>query len=156
MASSHAFESFRDLLLRHRGRTGLTQRELADRIGVNRRSVQEWENGSNYPGADRLEALIRALVVSGGLSAGHKAEEAQALWPAVQRDSPGTHAPFDQAWFAKLLAQRDTPAAAAAGRAEAVNPAMPRVPLSQAPWSAARTGARRPTQPASWAAPTSC
>jgi hypothetical protein len=28
MSSSQASESFRDLLLRHRGRTGLTQRQL--------------------------------------------------------------------------------------------------------------------------------
>jgi helix-turn-helix protein len=31
------------LLLRHRGRSGLTQCELADRLGIHRRSVQEWE-----------------------------------------------------------------------------------------------------------------
>jgi len=74
MANSQAAESFRDLLLRSRGRSGLTQRELADRVGVNRRSVQEWENGATYPGADRLEALIRVLLAAGGLSAGREAE----------------------------------------------------------------------------------
>jgi DNA-binding XRE family transcriptional regulator len=40
-------ESFEGLLLRHRGRTGLTQRQRADLVGVNRRSVQDWENGPN-------------------------------------------------------------------------------------------------------------
>ena len=33
MDTSRAAESFRDLLLRHRGRTGLTQLELARRVG---------------------------------------------------------------------------------------------------------------------------
>ena len=36
MDTSPAPESFRDLLLRHSGRTGLTQRELAHRTGANR------------------------------------------------------------------------------------------------------------------------
>ena len=41
-------ESFQGLLLRHRGRTRLTQRQLATRAGVSRRSVQDWEAGLNY------------------------------------------------------------------------------------------------------------
>jgi len=57
--TSHVPESFRGLLLRHRGRMGLTQREFAVRTGVSQRSVQDWESGTNYPTAERLEALIR-------------------------------------------------------------------------------------------------
>jgi transcriptional regulator with XRE-family HTH domain len=55
---SEPAEPFRGLLLRHRGRTGLNQRELASRIGVHPRSVQDWESGGNYPTAQRLPALI--------------------------------------------------------------------------------------------------
>jgi transcriptional regulator with XRE-family HTH domain len=108
MLTSRTAETFSDLLLRFRGRSGLTQHQLADRVGVNRRSVQEWENGANYPGADRLEALIRVLLEAHGLEAGHEAGEAQALWAAVQREAPRMHASFDQAWFARLLAEHAT------------------------------------------------
>ena len=52
MDTSHAPESFRGLLLRHRGRTGLTQRDFATRAGVSRNSVQDWESGASHPGAD--------------------------------------------------------------------------------------------------------
>jgi WD40 repeat protein/transcriptional regulator with XRE-family HTH domain len=122
MASSQASESFRDLVLRHRGRSGLTQRQLADRLGIHRRSLQEWENGATYPSAERLEALIRVLLEAHGLTAGQEAAEAQALWVAMRRAAPRTHAPFDPAWFARLLAQRAAPAAAPAA-ARATTPA---------------------------------
>ncbi len=104
--SSQAAESFRDLLVRFRGRSRLTQRELAAHMGVHRRSVQEWEIGVTYPSAERLEALVRVLLHSGGLTAGREEAEAYALWTAVQRDAPHTHAPFDQSWFARLLGDR--------------------------------------------------
>jgi hypothetical protein len=41
MGSSRAAESFRDLPLRHRGRTGLT--ELPDPASANRRTGRDWE-----------------------------------------------------------------------------------------------------------------
>jgi DNA-binding XRE family transcriptional regulator len=62
MDTSHGPESFRGLLLRHRGRTGLIQRDLATRAGVSRNSVQDWESGLSYPTAERLQGLIRALL----------------------------------------------------------------------------------------------
>src|ERR1700694_1913155 len=108
MDSSPAAESFRDLLLRHRGRSGLTQRELANRAGANRRTVQDWEAGVNYPSAELLQALIQALLAAGGLTAGHEAAEAQDLWAAVLRDAPRMHTPFDELWLAMLLRERAT------------------------------------------------
>lgn len=48
MDASHAPESFRGMLLRHGGRTGLVQRDFAARAGVSHRSVQDWESGVNY------------------------------------------------------------------------------------------------------------
>src|SRR5579859_1470204 len=62
MDSAAALETFRGLVLRHRGRTGLTQREFAERVGVHRRSLQEWEAGVTYPTPERLQAFIAALL----------------------------------------------------------------------------------------------
>jgi WD40 repeat protein/transcriptional regulator with XRE-family HTH domain len=99
-------ESFRGLLLRHRGRTGLTQRELAARVGVSIRTLQDWEAGVSYPGAERLQALIAALLSSGGLTEGRAAVEAQELWSTALREAPRLHTPFDPDWFGELLAGR--------------------------------------------------
>src|SRR5437870_2700820 len=60
--ADRAVESFRGLLLQHRGRTGLTQRDLAARVGVSRGSVQDWEAGLNYPDVPHLQALIAAFL----------------------------------------------------------------------------------------------
>src|ERR1700736_2374563 len=76
-------ESFAGLLLRHRGRTGLTQRDLAARLGTTRRSVQDWESGAYYPSAERLQALILVLLESGGLTVGREGVEAHDLWAAA-------------------------------------------------------------------------
>jgi y4mF family transcriptional regulator len=45
-----------------RERRGMTQQELADRIGANRRWVNELENGRNNP---TLERLLRCIDVLG-------------------------------------------------------------------------------------------
>jgi WD40 repeat protein/transcriptional regulator with XRE-family HTH domain len=105
-------ESFRDQLLRYRGRTSLTQREFAERTGVHRRSAQDWETGANYPSAQRLHAIIPVLLDAGGLSAGREAEEAQAMWAAVEREAAHMHTRFDSAWFARLLEARASPTGA--------------------------------------------
>jgi len=70
-------ESFHGLLLRHRGRTGLTQRALAERVGVSVRSLQMWEAGVNYPGVQLLQSLIAALYDAGGLTAGRETAEVE-------------------------------------------------------------------------------
>ena len=59
MDLSHAAESFRGLVLRHRGRTGLTQRELAARLAVDRSTVQDWETGIKYPTARACLHVLR-------------------------------------------------------------------------------------------------
>src|SRR4051812_14488547 len=108
MDVSHESESFRSLLLRHRGRTGLTQRDLAARAGVSLRSVQDWESGATLPTAERLQAILRALLEARGLTSGQETAEARVLWTALERESPRLRAPFDAVWFAGLLAV-DTP-----------------------------------------------
>jgi len=82
METSRAVESFRGLLLRLRGRTGLTQHELAVRMGSSRRTLQDWEAGINHPSAELLKALIQVLLEAGGLTVGRELAEAQALWAA--------------------------------------------------------------------------
>ncbi len=109
MEGSRALESFRGLLLRHRGRTGLIQRDLAARAGVSQSSVQDWESGVNHPAAERLQALIRVLLEAGGLTAGREAAEARELWLAAAQGTSRMHTPFDEAWFASLLGSRAAP-----------------------------------------------
>src|SRR5438270_1781710 len=99
-------ESFAGLLLRYRGRTGLTQRDLAARLGTSRRSIQDWESGAYYPSAERLQALILVLLESGGLTAGREAVEAHELWAATMREAPRMRTPLDEVWLAGLLAER--------------------------------------------------
>jgi len=48
-AADELIERFRGLLLRHRGRIGLTQRQLAERLGVHVRSVQDWGGRPQSP-----------------------------------------------------------------------------------------------------------
>jgi WD40 repeat protein/transcriptional regulator with XRE-family HTH domain len=112
MDLSQAAGSFRSLLLRHRGRTGLVQRELAARAGVSRRSMQDWEAGVALPTAERLQALIRALLEAGSLTTGQETREARELWTAVEREAPRMHTPFDEEWFGELLAAQAPSSAA--------------------------------------------
>src|SRR5262245_11720773 len=90
---------FREQLLRLRGRAGLSQRELAALTGASERAIQTWEAGVNYPGADRLKALIALYVQRGVFSSGRERTEAGALWDAAREESPRLQAPFDPAWF---------------------------------------------------------
>src|SRR5436305_1505654 len=107
----HTPESFHGLLLRHRGRTGLIQRDLAARACVSVRSVQDWEAGVKFPSAERLQVLIGALFAAGSLTTGRETSEARELWTAVEREAPRMHTPFDAEWFAGLLAAAPPPPA---------------------------------------------
>jgi DNA-binding transcriptional regulator YiaG len=53
-------EEFRGLLLRYRGRTRLSQTQLAVRTGVHLRSVQAWESGVSIPATPSARAAKRA------------------------------------------------------------------------------------------------
>ena len=94
-AGDRTEESFQGLLLRHRGRTGLTQRQLSARVGVSRGSVQDWEAGLSYPDAQHLQALIVAFLEAGGLTVGREAVEAETLWDTALRQAPRMQTPFD-------------------------------------------------------------
>jgi WD40 repeat protein/transcriptional regulator with XRE-family HTH domain len=103
-------ESFQGLLLRHRGRTGLTQRQLAARVGVSRASIQDWETGLKYPDVHHLQALVAAFLESGGMTEGAEQSEAESLWDTATREARRVHAPFDGAWWAAMMARHSVAA----------------------------------------------
>ncbi len=91
------------------------------------RTIQGWETGVMYPAAGRLEALIGALLETGGFTTGREQDEAEALWGAVEREAARAHPPFEQGWFATLLAQRAASAQqAASAQRQAVAADQPR------------------------------
>jgi WD40 repeat protein/transcriptional regulator with XRE-family HTH domain len=92
-------ESFQGLLLRHRGRTGLTQRQLAARVGVSRASVQDWETGLSYPDVKHLKELVVVFLHAGGMTPGAEGSEAETLWAAAIRQARRMQTPFDDAWW---------------------------------------------------------
>jgi WD40 repeat protein/transcriptional regulator with XRE-family HTH domain len=108
-AGHHERPDFRGLLLLLRGRAGLSQRELATRLGVSERAVQTWEAGTSYPSAEPLKSLIALYVTHGGFSPGQVAEEAQALWDTARDESSRLLPPFDDRWFATLPTSAPSP-----------------------------------------------
>jgi transcriptional regulator with XRE-family HTH domain len=96
-------ESFQSLALQLRGRTGLTQRQLALQLGMHSRSIQGWESGANYPKSDSLQALLAISLLAGGFTVGREGTEAAALWAAAARQAPRLRTPFDYVWFADLV-----------------------------------------------------
>src|SRR6476646_1504222 len=90
--------AFGQLVLTLRTAIGLTQSGLAERLGVSRRAVAEWEGGLSYPRAERLKQLITLGVQQHAFHAGREAEEIRALWKAAHQK-----ALLDEAWLAALL-----------------------------------------------------
>src|ERR1051326_420956 len=103
----------RMLRLRTRTHTNqkLRQAALAARVGVDTRTLQQWEHAERLPGADSLQRLIRALLVEKIFLPGEERKEARQLWETVRRSydaRPGTYTfypPFDERWFDHLLRQ---------------------------------------------------
>lgn len=115
-------------LLALRTQASLTQAELAHRIGVHRRSIQNWETGDAYPQAEKLQRLIVLYLTYGAFTKGHERAEAHALWSQASGDGAKALAQFDELWFARALATIAAPAPPLA----ATNPAMPSAPTSPA------------------------
>jgi WD40 repeat protein/transcriptional regulator with XRE-family HTH domain len=97
---------FAGLALRFRGRTGLTQREVAARLGIHVRSVQLWESGASHPSPHRLQGLISVFVDAGGFTDGDERDQADALWASAEAESNRLKASFDHTWFTGLLIER--------------------------------------------------
>ncbi|MCH5205264.1 MAG: helix-turn-helix transcriptional regulator [Oscillospiraceae bacterium] len=58
------YEKTGNFIARLRGEQGLTQKALADRIGVTDKAVSKWENGRGFPDVGVLEILSKELGVS--------------------------------------------------------------------------------------------
>src|SRR6266566_4610877 len=91
--------AFGQMMLTLRTTIGLTQAGLADRLGVSRRAVAEWEAGSSYPKAERLKQLVELGVQLQVFAAGREAEEIRALWRAAHQKLL-----LDEDWLHALLA----------------------------------------------------
>jgi WD40 repeat protein/transcriptional regulator with XRE-family HTH domain len=120
------------MMLTLRTNIGLTQAGLADRLGVSRRAVAEWEAGSSYPKAERLKQLIELGVQQQAFPAGREAEEIRALWRAAHQKVL-----LDEAWLHDLVAppvplQLSPPAGTPAAHAASKPAAFPRVDLVEA------------------------
>ena len=56
--------TLREKLIVLRDKAGLSQMELADRLGVSRQAVSRWESGDTTPTMDKLKSLARIYGVS--------------------------------------------------------------------------------------------
>jgi SOS-response transcriptional repressor LexA len=54
----------KDVIKHHRARLKLTEQQLADRIGVSRGSIQQWESGKTAPKRANQEAVALALGIT--------------------------------------------------------------------------------------------
>ncbi len=93
--------AFGQMMLTLRTTIGLTQAGLAERLGVSRRAVAEWEGGSSYPKAERLKLLIELGVQQQAFAAGREAEQIRALWHAAHQKVL-----LDELWLQELLRQQ--------------------------------------------------
>jgi WD40 repeat protein/transcriptional regulator with XRE-family HTH domain len=100
MASTHPDQdrdyAFADRALALRERAGLTQQQLAALLGASRRSIQDWEAGLRYPGAERLKELLAFYLGRGMLLAGQEEREAAELWEAARAHAARHMVPFDR------------------------------------------------------------
>ena len=55
---------FKDKLIKLRKRYSISQTELAQQVGVSRKSIQFYESGERYPRKHTLESLAQVLKVS--------------------------------------------------------------------------------------------
>jgi WD40 repeat protein len=99
-------ERFAGLALRLRGRTGLTQRDIAAALNVHVRSVQLWEAAASHPNVTRLQGLIRLFLEAGAFGDGTEREEAESLWSTAMSESPRLVAEFDGDWFTRMMKDR--------------------------------------------------
>src|SRR5258708_18096933 len=90
--------AFGQSMLTLRTTMGLTQTGLADRLGVSRRAVGEWEAGSSYPKAEHLKQLIELGVQRQAFPIGREAEEIHRLWKAAHQKVL-----LDEQWLSTLL-----------------------------------------------------
>jgi predicted ATPase/transcriptional regulator with XRE-family HTH domain len=89
----------------------LKQTELASRILVDVRAIQQWENGERLPSAQNLKKLLAVFAEEGIFLSQREREEARLLWHSVSQayhQRPGStrvYPPFDEAWFDTVIAE---------------------------------------------------
>src|SRR6266550_2379735 len=77
---------------------GLTQAELAHRLGVSGRAVRQWEAGLSYPKAEHLQHVMTLAVRASAFPPGREPEEIRALWKAAHQKVL-----LDEQWLSTLL-----------------------------------------------------
>ncbi len=107
---SHHYYKLRDFdfaqqLVALRKRAGLTQEDVALRIGLSEKAIRNWEGGSNYPKELNLRKLIEMYLGKNVFASGREQEEARLLWEQLHERTPHHIGPFDEPWFAALLTQ---------------------------------------------------
>src|SRR6266436_2117392 len=96
--------AFGQLMLRLRTSIGLRQAGLAQRLGISRHAVAEWEAGRSYPTADHLKTCIALGVKLQAFASGRRAQEIRALWHAAHQKVL-----LDEPWLQGLLSQPPSP-----------------------------------------------
>jgi predicted ATPase/transcriptional regulator with XRE-family HTH domain len=87
----------------------MRQVDLAKRVGVDPRTVQQWESGDRLPSIGNLKQIIQVFWEEGLFLKGDPRQEAEQLWMAVKRLSEARSATrrefedFDKAWFDTLM-----------------------------------------------------
>jgi transcriptional regulator with XRE-family HTH domain len=89
--------AFGQQMLAVRTRLALTQIELAQMLGVGRRTVIDWEGGLTYPTVEHLKHFVVLAMERQSFPAGQEAEEVRALWHAAHQKVL-----LDDAWLAEL------------------------------------------------------
>ena len=85
--------TFGEKLLALRKKNGLTQEDLAERLGVSRQAVARWERGDTSPDIKNLRLICRVFSVSADFMIDHEAEEDYSDTP--RPDSRGVTACVD-------------------------------------------------------------
>src|SRR6516164_3189551 len=67
--------AFGQLMQTLRTTLGMTQAELAERLGVSRRAAAEWETGSSYPKVEHLKVFLTLCVQQQAFPTGREEEK---------------------------------------------------------------------------------
>jgi WD40 repeat protein/transcriptional regulator with XRE-family HTH domain len=116
--------AFGQLILTVRTKLKLTQTELAEKLGVRRRAVIDWEGGLTYPTADHLKHFVTLTLEHQVFSTGREAEELRALWHAAHQKVL-----LDEVWLAGLLSDAQSSLASQSGEKSSVTVPPPDAPI---------------------------
>jgi len=95
--------AFGQAMLSLRTNMGLTQAGLADLLKISRHAVGEWEAGSNYPKAERMQHFVALCVRASVFAPEREEEEIRALWKTAHQ-----RVLLDEAWLSALLSTHTT------------------------------------------------